>query len=429
MHPERLNAAIATAMPLAGTLFDTIRAATADGPGVSRAPYSAGEQSVIDILARQARTLELETRTDPFGNAYFTLPGKDRTRPGWITGSHVDSVPVGGNFDGLAGVIAGFAVAAAFRESGLRPDADVTIMGIRSEEASSWYGGHHDGHIGSRAALGMLPRTEIESAVNSRTGVTLASDMRTAGFDPDAVGRGTPYLDPARYRGYLELHIEQGPVLEARGLPVGVVTGIRGAARARSCRCLGEYTHSGAVPQEYRHDAVKATAELVHRLDVAWDEALAAGRDMVFTVGKFFTDASLHALTKVPGETGFTLDIRSRERAVLVDMIARAEGLAAEIGAARRVTFELGRFSLHEPAEMAAALRATMHEGCERLGIARMDIASGAGHDAQDFANVGFPSAMVFVRNGNGSHNAREAMALDDFRQGCAVLAWTMLAG
>src|SRR5206468_2968735 len=97
-----------------------------------------------------------------------------------------------------------------------------------------------------------------------RTGRTLRSHMREAGLDPNAVAARAPYLSPARFTGYLELHIEQGPVLEARDIPVGLVTAIRGALRGRSCRCIGEYTHSGAVPHEHRSDAVMATVELVH---------------------------------------------------------------------------------------------------------------------------------------------------------------------
>lgn len=423
-----LAAAVDASLPLADTLFRSIATATADGPGVSREPYGAGEQAAVDLLTTAARELKLDIGTDPFGNLYMTLPGRDRQEPAWLVGSHVDSVPCGGNYDGLAGVIAGLTAIAALRHAGMVPARDVTVMGIRAEELSAWYGGQHDGHIGSRATLGQLPVAELDSAVNSRTGRTLREHMREAGFDPGTVRPGKPHLDRARFHGYLELHIEQGPILEKRDVPVGVVTAIRGAARARSCRCIGEYTHSGAVPHEYRADAVMATVELVHELDRDWDHYRAAGRDLVFTVGKLFTDAKVHALTKVPGEARFTIDFRSQDPAVLADVSAQAQRLAREIGARRNVRFELGEFSLHRPATMDATLRQRLIQGCGALSIQYMEIPSGAGHDAQDFAHAGYPAAMIFVRNAHGSHNPDEAMEMADFALGTRLLAWALVA-
>ena len=414
-------------MPLAQSLFDDVRAKTAGTVGVSREPYGPGEQAAIDAVVQAGRVLDLDIASDPYGNVYLTLPGADRNAPGWLVGSHVDSVPSGGNYDGYAGVVAGMTAIGAFRHGGIRPPCDVTAMAIRAEEVSSWYGGQHDGHIGSRAALGLLPPSELDTAVHSSTGKTLREQMRAAGVDPDGVKLGNAYLDPARYRGYLELHIEQGPVLEQKNVPVGVVTAIRGAARARSCRCLGVYTHSGAVPHEYRSDAVMATVELVRELDLEWKRVRETGGDLVFTVGKLYTDAHQHALTKVPGEASFAIDMRSQDEATLERMSALAEELAQEIAQRRRVRFELGSFSLHRPAAMDGEFRARLLAGCNALAIPTMEIPSGAGHDAQDFAHAGFRSAMIFVRNANGSHNPDEHMDMSDFELGTRLLAWMLL--
>jgi beta-ureidopropionase / N-carbamoyl-L-amino-acid hydrolase len=323
-------------------------------------------------------------------------------------------------------VVAGLTAVTALRRAAIAPPRNVTVMGIRAEELSSWYGGAHGGHIGSRAALGLLPVSELDSAINSRTDRSLRAHMREAGFDPDAVRPGKPHLDRARWHGYLELHIEQGPVLENRGIPVGVVTAIRGAARARSCRGIGEYTHSGAVPHEYRSDAVMAAVELIRELDLDWERYRAAGRDLVVTVGKFYTDAAVHALTKVPGEANFALDIRSQDSETLEAMSARAALLAREIGERRRVRFDLGEFSLQQPAKMDSALKQRLLDGCAALDIPSMEIPSGAGHDAQDFAHAGYRAAMIFVRNAHGSHNPREAMEMADFALGTKLLAWAL---
>jgi N-carbamoyl-L-amino-acid hydrolase len=420
---ERLVAAVEASMPLAQALFDEVRATTADEVGVNREPYGKGEQFALDLLGRAAAVLGLEKRADPFGNLYLTLPGVDRAAPAWLAGSHVDSVPSGGNYDGFAGVVAGITALAAFRRSRFVPPCDVTVMAIRAEELSAWYGGQHDGHIGSRAALGLLPAAELDTAINSRTGKTLRTHMQEAGADPALVGRGALYLSPAKFRGYLELHIEQGPVLEARGIPVGIVTAIRGAMRGRSCRCLGAYTHSGAVPHDYRSDAVMATVELVHELDSEWSRVRADGGDLVFTVGKFFTDAKQHALTKVPGEVEFTLEFRSQDEKTLTAMQSLVEQLSSRIAQRRRVHFDFAPFSLLRPAVMDAHLRERMLAGCRDLGIAAMEMPSGAGHDAQDFANAGFRAAMIFVRNSHGSHNPHEAMDTADFALGTRLLA------
>ncbi|MEN3354583.1 MAG: beta-ureidopropionase / N-carbamoyl-L-amino-acid hydrolase [Betaproteobacteria bacterium] len=422
METRILKSAVEAAMPLAAELLDTLKTRTADGAGVSRESYGAGEQLAHDLLRTTAENLELETRIDFAGNLYMTLPGSDRSAPAWITGSHLDSVPMGGNYDGAAGVIAGVVALAAMRQSGHKPARDITVMGIRAEEASSWFGGSHNGHLGSRAALGILPRSELEGAINSRSGRTLAQHIADAGFDVDAIAAGRKTLDRQRYMGYIELHIEQGPVLENRELPVGIVTGIRGSARLRSARCAGEYTHSGAVPHEYRSDAVLATAELCYKLDCEWEVVRKAMGDLVFTVGKLYTDSKAHALTKVPGEAAFTIDLRSQALGTLNHMMARTHKLAEDIAKRRRVRFELGEFNVSPPALMDAELQGQLARGARELGIDAMALPSGAGHDAQDFAHAGFPAAMIFVRNAHGSHNPREALDLSDLGLGTELL-------
>ncbi len=147
----------------------------------------------------------------------------------------------------------------------------------------------------------------------------------------------------------------------------------------------------------------------------------------MFTVGKFYTDAEHHALTKVPGESNFAIDLRSQDESTLSRMAGLVENLARSIGTRRRVTFELSPFSLQRHATMDGGFRASLLEGCAALAIPNMEIPSGAGHDAQDFAHAGFRSAMIFVRNANGSHNPDEHMAMSDFALGTRLLAWMLL--
>jgi N-carbamoyl-L-amino-acid hydrolase len=334
---------------------------------------------------------------------------------------------MGGNYDGAAGVVSGVVALSALRNANVQPPHDITVMGIRAEETSSWFAGSHNGHIGSRAALGTLPESELHGALNSRSNRTLAQHIADAGFDTAAIAAGRKALERDRYAGYIELHIEQGPVLDNRGIPVGIVTGIRGSARLRSARCVGEYTHSGAVPHEYRSDAVLATAELCYRLDLEWEAVRQAGGDLVFTVGKFYTDPEAHAVTKVPGEARFAIDLRSEDLGTLKAMIARTHTLAQEIGEKRRVRFELGDFNISPPARMDQALQEILMREARALELPVLALPSGAGHDAQDFAHAGYPAAMIFVRNAHGSHNPHEAMDMRDFALGTQLLASFLL--
>ena len=421
-----LAEAVRAAMPMAGTLLDDLAQRTGGPKGITRTPWGDGEQYGHDLLAKAAAGMGLQCTHDAAGNLYMTLPGRDAKAPAWLIGSHVDSVPNGGNFDGAAGVIAGLAAIAALQALSIVPARNVRVMAIRAEEAGSWFSGAHGGHLGSRMALGLLDASELDTAVRTDSGQTLRAHLLAAGCDPERIGKGRALLDPAGVHAYLELHIEQGPVLEQRGLPVGIVTSIRGNSRLRDPRCLGEYNHGGATPQSFRRDAVIATSELVLAIDGKWRELESAGHDLIFTVGKVSTDPKLHSLSKVPGEVMFTLDIRSGDPAVLATMRAFVEAAAADIAQRRGVRFELGGFSISVPTVLDARLRQRLVAGADALGLPAMEMASGGGHDAQEFMRAGIASAMIFVRNANGSHVANEGMTLDDLAAGVRLIAWML---
>lgn len=412
------SATIAPETEVAAELFRQLRGNTSDPPGITRASYGPGEAYAHKLLATTARGLDLDVTVDHAGNLYMTLPGRDRAAPAILIGSHLDSVPHGGNFDGAAGVVAGLTMLKRYRDLDRLPAQDITVMGVRAEEMS-WF---PVAYIGSRAALGLLPPEALEARrIDSRR--TLADHMRDEGFDPGAVARGVRHLDPARLRCYVELHIEQGPALVQAGLPVGIVTGIRGAIRYTGCRAVGRYGHAGAVPRRQRQDALLAAVAFVDGLEKHWLDREGAGTDFVCTVGQFHTDASQHTVTKIPGEVRFTLDIRSEDWEVLVDTDRYLRATAALIAEQRGVRIELGDYAAAQPALMAPALRFILHSEASRLGIPVMDIASGAGHDCSVFRNQGVPSAMIFVRNDHGSHNPDEAMEIGDFADGCRLLA------
>ena len=402
----------------AARLFEDLRSRTLDPPGVTRATYGTGEDVAHGLVGDWARELELETTTDFAGNLYMTLPGRDRDAPRIMIGSHLDSVPHGGNFDGAAGVVAGMAALHRLRGLDRRLARDVTVMAIRAEE-TCWFSTHY---AGSRMAFGLLPPESLDQCRRIDTGRCLAQHMAEAGFDVAAVRDGARHLDSNRIKAFIEPHIEQGPALVGAGHPLGIVTGIRGNLRYKHCRVDGAYGHAGAVPRRQRRDAVFAAVAFADTLERHWLDRERAGTDFVCTVGEFFTDPSQHTMTKISGEVRFTMDIRSEKNEVLLETDATLRQAARRIGEERGVTFDLGSYTNAEPAIMDPGLRRHLHRHADRLGLSWMDISSGAGHDCATFANQGVASAMIFIRNDHGSHNPDEAMEIDDFAQCCRLL-------
>jgi beta-ureidopropionase / N-carbamoyl-L-amino-acid hydrolase len=397
---------VAPDLGLAASLFDRLSDATRRGRGIVRDSYGAGEQAAHDIMRAAGERTGLEVSVDAIGNLTMTLPGRDRSAQRIIIGSHLDSSPQAGNYDGAAGVVAGLCVVSALKEAGVHPRCDVSVMGIRAEE-SSWF---NISYLGSGGAFGLLDPACL-SIPRSDTGRSLESTLIECGFDPRPIRERRSLLDPSKIRAYLELHIEQGPTLVAERLPAAVVTGIRGCKRFRNARCIGQYGHSGAVNRPHRHDAVAATVALLHHLESIWVQLEDSGADLVVTSGELFTDPAMHAPSKIAGETHFVLDVRSVSDATMNAVATEARQAAARIGEAYRVTFDLGATSDSPPAVMDDRLRASLMGLLDRP----FEMPSGAGHDAAVFAKVGIPTAMIFVRNENGSHNPDESMTLDDF--------------
>lgn len=402
---------------LASRLFDALRERTFDGVGVTREAYGRGERIGHEIVRAEAEKLGLETRTDPAGNLLMTLPGRDRSAKRIILGSHLDSVPQGGNFDGAAGVLAGLAAVAGMRHAGFVPARDITVLAIRAEEGGAWF---PSGLPGSKAALGRLPAAHLEVA-RLDSGRSLADHMAEEGFDPAAVARGECLLPPESIEAYVELHIEQGPVLEAQEIPIALVTALPGSRRIREGRVLGEYNHSGATPRRYRRDAAIALAEFATKLDDEWARLETLGHRLVVTFCILETTEQA-GFTKVPGEARFQIDIRGTTEEGINAVHAAIDRLVGEVEARRGVSFELVRGPMSAPTPMSAEVRSGLARAAEALGVDYLTMPSGGGHDAASFAQAGVPTCMLFVRNQNGSHNPDEAMRIEDFAKGCEVI-------
>ncbi len=416
-----LGTAVAEQRELATTLFDQLRRDGLDEPGVTRDPYGAGEQRAHATVTAVAQRLALRIEHDAAANLYMTLPGRDPAAKRAVVGSHLDSVPHGGNFDGAAGVVAGLAAVAALQRLGVTLACDLTVMGIRAEE-SIWF---QVSYIGSRGALGMLPDGALD-VCRIDTGRTLADHIAECGGDPSALRHDTRFLDPAQLQAYIELHIEQAPSLVAAGRPVGICTGIPGNFRYPDARIEGSHDHVG-LPRRFRHDAAMAGAEFAMALDALWEAHEAKGVPMACTIGRFHTDAASHGLTIVPGEFHVSLDVRAYDEAVLAELDRQVDAIIAGIEQRRGVRFHRGPKARAAVGQVDPAIRRALEAGAAELGIPALQLGSPASHDAAAFAAAGVPMGMIFIRNENGSHNPREAMTIDDFMAGVSVLTWYLL--
>ena len=415
---------------VADTLFREARALSTTDIGVTREAYGAGESALVEYLSDFAQKNGLVVAPDRAANLHFYAPETDPAATSLWCGSHLDSVPQGGNYDGLAGIVAGLLcllAQKAARETKKSPNSDATspmpfrVLGFRGEE-SAWFG---KTYVGSSALLGQLSAEDL-ALTHRDSAKTLGEGLLSVGADVQAIAQQETLVDKSAIHAYLELHIEQGPVMVARELPLAVVSGIRGNVRHNRIHCFGEAGHSGAVPRWLRRDAMFAVADLLMRLDEHWRTLLERGTDLVLTTGMLSTDAQEHSITRIPGKVSFSLDIRSRSDDTLEAFYQLMRAECKAVSRERHVHFEFDRRVKSAPAIMDEKIRSAFSAACTQRAIPFESIASGAGHDASIFANAGIPSGMIFVRNRNGSHNPLEAMDSDDFMHGAQVLYDTL---
>lgn len=408
---------IADLQPTAEKLFADIQKISFDGIGITRESYGRSETVVAEYLSDFARSEGLMVSHDSAANLLFSLPGAPSDQTSIWIGSHLDSVPQGGNFDGLAGVIAGLLCQISLKRADQHCALPIQTIAFRGEE-SAWFG---KANIGSRALLGKLSPADLELK-HRNTGESLGSRMQKCGADVSSIRAQKALVDKTKIKAYIELHIEQGPVMVTRDLPLAVVSNIRGNVRHSRVECFGHAQHSGVVPRCLRHDSVFAVSHLLMQLDMHWKELLERGTDLVVTAGIFHTDPAEHSISRIPGYVRFSLEARSKSTETLEFFYQLFQDEVTKISRERGVQFKFDSRLTSEPADMDETLRSLLTSACAEQRIDFELIASGAGHDAAVFANVGVPSGMLFVRNENGSHNPHEAMEIGDFMLGVQAL-------
>lgn len=358
----------------------------------------------------------LETHIDAGANLIGSRAGAQEGLGALMLGSHSDTVAGGGRFDGIAGVITALEVAQVLHENGVELAHPLKIVDFLSEEPSD-YGASC---IGSRAMVGTL--TEAMLQQRNASGETLESAITRMGGEPHLLTG--PLVGEKDIAAFLELHIEQGPVLESLGKPIGIVGGIVGIQRL-AVTVSGRAGHAGTTPMNMRSDALVGAAKAAN---LVWDAAKEQASELPFvaTIGKF--DVFPNGANVVPGKVEFVLEARSMDDALTAAFLKRIES------AARRECEELGLNLSAEPQSFAAAvecdpgIRALLAESSRALGHEFEEMMSGAGHDAMQVAAVA-PVAMVFVPcDGGVSHNPAENAHQDDLVAGTEVLLETILA-
>ena len=398
VNGERLNGWLAS--------FDRIgRTAT----GINRVAYSeadlAGRAFTLDLM-RQAG---LTPRIDAIGNIYARVPGSSATLPPILIGSHVDSVTDGGNFDGPVGSFAAIEVARTVREQRIRLRHPIDVVVWQNEEG---------GTIGSKLAIGELTGADLDKV--ARSGKTIREGIGLVGGNVEQIA--TAVKKRGDFACYIELHIEQGGLLEKAGLQIGVVEGIVGL-RWLEVTITGMSNHAGATPMDQRHDAMLAAAKFT----VAITDAIRGepGRQ-VATVGRLV--ATPNTTNIVAGQVVLTIDLRDLDQAKITRFTDIFERIAREVGAATDTTFAFRTTVDAAPAVADPRVMQWIDGSAAALGLTKQRMPSGAGHDAQEMARIA-PMGMIFIPSIGGiSHSPKEFSKAEDITHGADVLLNAVIA-
>ncbi len=378
------------------------------GKGTTRLTYSPQFRAASDYLRARMESAGLAVREDAIGNLIGRLEGGDPGLAPLLIGSHFDSVPNGGKFDGPAGVIAGIETAFLFREQGLTPERPIEIIAMIEEEGARFAGGL----VASRILTGSLDTASLDSLPDD-DGITMAQAMAAYGLDPAQAGRAV--REPGSVHAFLELHIEQGPVLEAQGEDVGIVERIVGMAQLKAT-FRGQAGHAGTTPMTARRDALVGAVAALARLP---DLAHAIGQDAVLTVGKL--EVHPGGANVIPDLVAFTIDIRAPAEEVVRALIGQCRAVIGQAGG-NGLAAEVEEQLFAAPTPLSPELHGRLSRNAGKLGLKSRTMVSGAGHDAMILAGFA-PTGLVFVPSHKGiSHAPEEWTDYDQLARGIDLI-------
>jgi beta-ureidopropionase / N-carbamoyl-L-amino-acid hydrolase len=381
--------------------------------GCARLALTDVDRDGRDLVVTWMRDLGLDVAIDAIGNVVATRPGRDSSVPVVMTGSHIDTVRTGGRFDGNLGVLAGLEVLETLITQEIETERGVAVAFFTDEEGARFA----PDMLGSLVFVGgMALETALDvNAVDD--GARLGDELARIGY-----AGPLPCPSPAFPHSFVELHIEQGPILEDEGVEIGVVTGVQGISWTE-VTITGQSAHAGTTPMRMRRDAGYAASRIVTYVH---DLAAELGEHQVATVGRLELTPNL--VNVVPSVATFTVDLRNTDEPTLQDAERRMADELARVASTEGVTVATRSLARFEPVEFDGEMVDLVEEVATELGCSTRRMPSGAGHDAQMMARV-CPTSMVFVPSANGlSHNIAEFTAPADLERGANVLLGVILA-
>ena len=392
------------------SLMDLAKIGATPKGGVRRLALSELDGQARDLFIRWCKEAGCTITIDGIGNIFARRPGKDDSAPPVITGSHIDTQPSGGKFDGNYGVMSGLEVIRTLNDNGIQTQAPVEVAVWTNEEGSRFT----PVMMGSGCFIGLFP---LDSTLQQKDldGVSVGEALNKIGYAGPAKLGGRPV------GAYFEAHIEQGPILEDTKKVLGVVTGALGL-RWYDAVVTGQDAHAGPTPMRLRHDAMVAAASMVTEINALAHRYQPNGRG---TVG--FMQVKPNSRNVIPGEVRFSVDLRHAEDTQLEKMEAEMRAKCAELAKAQSVSVSIEQVANYPACRFDAACVSAVRNTAEKLGLTHMDIVSGAGHDAIFMARIA-PTSMIFVPcEGGISHNEIENAKQEDLAAGCDVLLEVML--
>lgn len=378
--------------------------------GVCRLALTDLDRQGRDYFVAQAKAAGCTIRIDAVGNIFARRAGRNNDLPAVMTGSHIDTQPTGGKFDGNYGVLAGVEVFHTLNDADIETEAPLEVVVWTNEEGSRFV----PVMMGSGAFIGEF-ETDFILAQKDRDGISVGVALKSIGYN------GTDKIDPKKIGAYFESHIEQGPVLEAHDITIGVVTGALGQ-RWFDVVITGSEAHAGPTPMALRHDALLAAS---HMIQLVNQTALDHAPNARGTVGML--DNYPNSRNVIPGTVKMSVDFRADSDETLTHMVENLHAKAKEIATKGKVTIDITQVVYFPPQAFAIELVNAVRNGAQKIGLSEMNVVSGAGHDAVYLARVA-PTAMIFVPCKDGiSHNEIEDAKPEHLEAGCNVLLHAML--
>jgi ureidoglycolate amidohydrolase len=386
------------------------RISEASPPAITRIVFSEADQKARAWLRDKCEQAGLKIHEDAIGNTFARWTGSDPNTPAVATGSHIDAIPNAGKYDGVVGVIGGLEAIRALQRAGIQPTHSIELILFTSEEPTRF----GIGCLGSRMMSGSL-QPQSAKQLKDKNGLTLDQARNTAGFTGDL---NSVVLKPGNYKAFLELHIEQGPILEREKIPLGIVQSIAAPA-SFDITFEGSGGHAGGTLMPGRKDALCAASELILAIEKA---ALASGStDTVATVG--ICDVFPGAVNSIPSRVHLTLDLRDTDRTRRDAVLGIIRAAAAQISQARQAPSNIHTINADDPAICAPEVIAALTRACEKNNFPYQRMVSRAYHDSLFMSRIA-PTAMLFIPCRNGySHRPDEYASPEDIARGAHVLA------